>query len=51
MISLRGLFKEKCDSVCLTTLLGEEGSVGSIVHQSIDAMRYGIKKEKFYFIM
>lgn len=33
-------------TVCLTALLGEEGSVGIIVQQSIDAMRYEIKKKK-----
>lgn len=33
--------------VCLTTLLREEGSISSIVHQSMDAMRYGIEKGNF----
>lgn len=47
LISVGGLFEENCKSVCLTTLLGEEGSIGSIVHQSIDAMRYGIEGGNF----
>ena len=42
--SAGGIFKKKCESVCLATLLGKEGLIGSTVHQSIDAMRYGIEK-------
>lgn len=34
-------------SICLTTVLGKEGSVVSTVHHSIDDSRYGIEKGNF----
>lgn len=34
-------------SICLTTVLGKEGSIVSTVHQNIDDSRYGIEKGNF----